>query len=49
MEVGDATLSSGANQLRNEYARSKAELSKSGKVYLTYNKEKVSYLPINQS
>ena len=43
--VGDATLSSGANQLRNEYARSIAVLSKSGKGYFTYNKKKGSYTP----
>jgi len=43
--VGDATLSSGANQLRNEYARSIAVLSKSGKGYFTYNEEKGSYTP----
>ena len=43
--VGDATLSSGANQLRNEYARSIAVLSESGKGYFTYNEEKGSYIP----
>ena len=43
--VGDATLSSGANQLRNEYVRSIAVLSKSGKSYFTYNEKKGSYTP----
>ena len=43
--VGDATLSSGANQLRNEYVRSIAVLSKSGKSYFTYDEKKGSYKP----
>ena len=43
--VGDAALSSSANQLRNEYTRSIAVKSKAGQGYFTYNEEQRAYFP----
>lgn len=43
--VGDAALSSSANQLRNEYIRSLAVKSKAGQGYFTYNDQQNAYFP----
>jgi hypothetical protein len=43
--VGDAALSSSANQLRNEYVRSIAVKSKAGQGYFTYNDQQNAYFP----
>ena len=43
--VGDAALSSSANQLRNEYIRSIAVKSKAGQGYFTYNDQQNAYFP----
>jgi len=43
--VGDAALSSSANQLRNEYTRSIAVKSKAGQGYFTYNEQQNAYFP----
>jgi len=43
--VGDAALSSSANQLRNEYIRSLAVKSKAGQSYFTYNEQQRAYFP----
>ena len=46
--VGDAALSSSANQLRNEYTRSLAVKSKAGQGYFTYNEQQRAYFPKKQ-
>ena len=46
--VGDAALSSSANQLRNEYIRSLAVKSKAGQGYFTYNDQQNAYFPKKQ-
>jgi hypothetical protein len=43
--VGDATLSSSASQLRNEYIRSIALKAKAGKGYFSYDDKKNAYIP----
>jgi len=46
--VGDAALSSSANQLRNEYIRSLAVKSKAGQGYFKYDEKQRAYFPKKQ-
>ena len=43
--IGDAALSSSANQLRNEYTRSIAVKSKAGQGYFKYDEQQRAYFP----